>query len=342
MKRSDLIGIAGTIGLHGAILGVILLLWSFDAPAAMGLGEGGPVNVTLIGGDFEEPAGGAAEPEPPRPTPAPTPEPEAPKAKPTPEPKVEATPPPATPEPELPSEKVIEKPTETPKPKVTPKPTPKAEPTPKSTPKPEPTPKSTPKPEAPKATPKATPAPPKATPTPGPKSFSAEELRKAREQRSIAASGRGPSSTSSTSSKPSGSGVRGPAGGGIPGDGSKATGPGGSPMGKAGASGYVLGGSGTSMRSDGLPLGYVQGVLQHLGRYFNVPPDRQQGAKCVVRFRIQRDGTMENPRVVQSTGSADLDKYALDAVKNARKLSPLPDSFTGSSTEREVTFDYRL
>lgn len=99
-------------------------------------------------------------------------------------------------------------------------------------------------------------------------------------------------------------------------------------------------GSGTSMHRDDLPLSYVLGILQHIGRHFVVPPGQRCDTRCMIQLRILRDGTIENACLIQSTGSTELDHYAIDAIENARKLSPLPDSFAGDYTDREVTFDF--
>ncbi len=237
----------------------------------------------------------------PEPTPAPTPR------RPDPTPRRETPRP--TPKPE-PQEKVIERARETPR--ATPTPRPTRTPKPRATPKATSTPKPTPKPtKTPKPTPKVrkTPAPPKPSPTPN-RNMTREELERLREKYKVSSTGRPPARPTqkpSTSAKTE----------------------------KVGS---------TSMKNDatdGLPGSYVANALKEFSRNFHVPPEEQRAVECVVKFRIQKDGTITSIQVSRSAG-AKLDGYAVDAVKAASPLSPLPDGFPGRYTNREVTFSFQL
>ncbi|MDX1971965.1 MAG: TonB family protein, partial [Candidatus Sumerlaeia bacterium] len=93
-----------------------------------------------------------------------------------------------------------------------------------------------------------------------------------------------------------------------------------------------------SLRSFGLPTYYSEGALQHVSRFFTVPEAQQQNVSAVLEFRIMRNGTITDIRLKRSCGVPALDQRAMDALKNAKKFSPLPDSVTDDSVRHEVTF----
>lgn len=68
--------------------------------------------------------------------------------------------------------------------------------------------------------------------------------------------------------------------------------------------------------------------------------DRYDGLICEVEFRISRDGSISDIRVVKSTGQGSLDRFALDAVRQTARLGPLPDSVRDSSIVIRARFDY--
>jgi TolA protein len=67
------------------------------------------------------------------------------------------------------------------------------------------------------------------------------------------------------------------------------------------------------------------------------PADRE-GVTVVVRFNIMRDGRVINPLVEKKSGSEVLDSSALQAIKDASPMPPLPDDYTGDSLEVCMTF----
>lgn len=60
--------------------------------------------------------------------------------------------------------------------------------------------------------------------------------------------------------------------------------------------------------------------------------------KVIVRFRIRRDGTVSVVGVDRQSGSEMLDSSALQAVKEAQPLPPLPDDYRGDFLEVCMTF----
>ncbi len=302
------------------------LLGEKGLPAKRG---GGPI---MVGLSAPPPQPKAAPPKatpppppPPQPTRAPDPTPEPtpePKATPEPEPEPKETPPP-------PDEKTMDvakaKPKETPKPKTTPKPTP----TPKATEaaKATPAPKAT---EKPKATPKATPAPKHTEAAISPSKAQALVPPKPLPTRE-GGKGSAKEAKSESAMKPGAAAKGGafkPNSGTTPGSG-----------GGAGGGGSARVGS-NEMRGVGLPDFYARTALAQIGRNFRVPADKQKDNDATVAFTIRADGTIENIRIKGGTGSAELDEFALEALRRTRKLAPLPDSMDTKSLDAEVTFNF--
>jgi TonB family protein len=63
-------------------------------------------------------------------------------------------------------------------------------------------------------------------------------------------------------------------------------------------------------------------------------------ATVVVRFVIDRDGTLRDPRVEKPSGSASLDLAAQRAIVTARQMPPLPTAYTNPSLTVHFTFEY--
>ncbi|MDK2972158.1 MAG: periplasmic protein TonB [Candidatus Sumerlaeota bacterium] len=234
-------------------------------------------------------------------------QPEAP-AKPTPAPKPERTPEPSKPKEIKIPEKARETPKPTPKPKKTPAPTPKPKKTPAPTPKPQPTPKPTPR-----ATPR-----PVATPIPTPPPLDPAKARELYEKRNLSSTGRDPKPTPTKSKVIARADTR---------------------TNKFTSKAVNVGA--TAMHGDGLPEYYSEGALRAVGRNFIVPESDKRDVIAIVEITILRDGSLTDFRVVKSAGSSRLDKMALDALRATKRFSPLPDSITGSSIRRRITFSYK-
>jgi protein TonB len=54
------------------------------------------------------------------------------------------------------------------------------------------------------------------------------------------------------------------------------------------------------------------------------PPKGLEDKKVAAVFTIMRDGTIKEPEIVESSGSAEVDKTALEALQKASPLAPLP------------------
>ena len=63
--------------------------------------------------------------------------------------------------------------------------------------------------------------------------------------------------------------------------------------------------------------------------------------QVLVKFTIQRDGSITNPSVVRSSGASPLDLAALRAVVVTKTLPPLPDQFPNPTLTVDLNFEYR-
>jgi protein TonB len=60
----------------------------------------------------------------------------------------------------------------------------------------------------------------------------------------------------------------------------------------------------------------------------------------IVKYTIQRNGTITNADVEQSSGYTQLDLNALRAVMTTRQLPPLPSAFSNATLPVHLTFEY--
>ncbi|MGD9904654.1 MAG: energy transducer TonB [Vicinamibacterales bacterium] len=61
----------------------------------------------------------------------------------------------------------------------------------------------------------------------------------------------------------------------------------------------------------------------------------------IVRFVVQRDGTMADVQVERSSGNATLDLIATRAIRLARQLPPLPAEYPNPTLTVHLTFEYQ-
>jgi len=73
----------------------------------------------------------------------------------------------------------------------------------------------------------------------------------------------------------------------------------------------------------------------------NWVPRAEVAATAIVKFTIQRDGTITGAEVEQSSGYTALDIAALRAVVGARQLTPLPAAYPNASLGVHLNFEYK-
>lgn len=72
-----------------------------------------------------------------------------------------------------------------------------------------------------------------------------------------------------------------------------------------------------------------------------VSPKGFDQKKVVTAFSIQRDGRITEAEIVESSGSADIDKTAMQALKDASPLAPLPKG-SPKHVQIRYKFDYQV
>lgn len=107
-----------------------------------------------------------------------------------------------------------------------------------------------------------------------------------------------------------------------------------------GLSGGGLGGSdGELSLADFCCPEYLSTMLQVIRRQWN--PRQQVPGLTVIRFTIQRDGTIVDVAVDRTSGYFALDTGAQRAILLTRQLPPLPSAFTEPSLTVRLTFEYQ-
>ena len=71
------------------------------------------------------------------------------------------------------------------------------------------------------------------------------------------------------------------------------------------------------------------------------PTENSGAGEVVVSYKIKRDGTIIEPKVVSSTNKA-LNKSAIEAIKKSSPLQPLPKKCKKDLIEVSFTFNYNL
>jgi protein TonB len=71
--------------------------------------------------------------------------------------------------------------------------------------------------------------------------------------------------------------------------------------------------------------------------------NQDQGAKgtSLIRFTINRDGSITNATIFKPSGTLTLDTAALRAVLVTRTLPPLPDAFPNPTLTMRLSFEYQ-
>jgi protein TonB len=72
-----------------------------------------------------------------------------------------------------------------------------------------------------------------------------------------------------------------------------------------------------------------------------ISPNILTAPRVFVRFDIERDGTITNVQVTQSSGIPEVDRSALRAVLASNPLGPLPPTYSGNTVHVEFYFDFR-
>jgi len=100
-----------------------------------------------------------------------------------------------------------------------------------------------------------------------------------------------------------------------------------------------LGGSGiTGIEGGDFPYTlYIQGMHRKVGGVWIRPPSVRD-VTVIIAFRILRDGTIQDAKVLTPSGNGTFDRAALSAVRSASPLNPLPFAYSGNYLGVQMTF----
>lgn len=101
-----------------------------------------------------------------------------------------------------------------------------------------------------------------------------------------------------------------------------------------------IGGSGvTALEGGEFPYTlYVEGMQRKIGTFWIGRPQVAPGVAAVVAFRIDRDGTISEAKIITSSGNSTFDRAALSAVRSSSPLNSLPFGYSGTYLGVQLTF----
>ncbi|HEY9790151.1 MAG TPA: energy transducer TonB [Candidatus Obscuribacterales bacterium] len=85
---------------------------------------------------------------------------------------------------------------------------------------------------------------------------------------------------------------------------------------------------------------YMTKMKQDIQKHWS-PPHNLESRRIVAVFSIQRDGRIVDAHIVEGSGAAEIDQSALDALKAASPLDPLPPG-SPASVDIKYKFDWQV
>lgn len=83
---------------------------------------------------------------------------------------------------------------------------------------------------------------------------------------------------------------------------------------------------------------YMRGLTRKIKKNWT-PPANSTSRHVVLKFQIDKNGNIHSCNVVKSSGSASVDKSAIDAVYASVPFSKFPAEFKGKFIDVQLTFD---
>ena len=74
----------------------------------------------------------------------------------------------------------------------------------------------------------------------------------------------------------------------------------------------------------------------------NWKPSSEKSGRVVISYKINKDGTLKDYKIISSSGIKELEKEAVNALKKSSPFGPLPKAFDGENVDVQFTFDYNV
>jgi periplasmic protein TonB len=113
------------------------------------------------------------------------------------------------------------------------------------------------------------------------------------------------------------------------------------PMGQA-ASGNGTGGNGGALSGCFDPI-WMRAVSERVSQFFTYPEAAlavHRTGLVMLHFVVRRDGRIEKLEIGKSSGDRELDKAAIDIVRKAQPLPPIPDRMHADRVDGELPINF--
>lgn len=90
-----------------------------------------------------------------------------------------------------------------------------------------------------------------------------------------------------------------------------------------------------------IPLDYLENMKQTIQRKWKLPEEKNYSLTAHVSFRVKKDGTITEISIEQSSGAKAFDESALKAIREIKKIQPLPPTYQLDYLDVIVKFNMR-
>lgn len=74
----------------------------------------------------------------------------------------------------------------------------------------------------------------------------------------------------------------------------------------------------------------------------NWKPSSDKSGRVILSYKINKDGTLKEYKIISSSGVKELEEEAINALKKSIPFEPLPKAFDGDNVDVQFTFDYNV
>lgn len=86
---------------------------------------------------------------------------------------------------------------------------------------------------------------------------------------------------------------------------------------------------------------YMKDLQKSIKANWN-PPKGNESKRVIALFKVGKDGKLLDSKIFKTSGVAEIDSAALEAIKLTSPFRPLPSEFKGKSIDIQFTFDYNV